>query len=309
MSAKSSITSAAGTGTSTVASLEPGVQFPNTTTIISSYTGKPIFTGSCTEPQFALITEGVGGMFLEGYTLHTSAIAGATPCVTTPILPLVPPDATSNPEVSVINTQLFSVQYTVIPSHTGSSFPTGAIAGVAVGGFILVSLILGALTLFIRRRRHRDAEARERERMHESSTMRAVEAADGTIVPRSGGYYNNNRSQQQLSELPSPQSAPHSATTFPSPNENGSLWHRGGIGIPPVPELKSASPVPPRELEGDTYIHEHHPAHKVGDSNDSEGFKEAGSEGVGGPQQQSVDEDEEFGVESPVLGRKAGGKE
>ena len=65
MSAKSSTTSAAGTGTSTLASLEPGVQFPNTTTIISSFTGKPIFTGSCTEPQFALITQGIGGMFLE----------------------------------------------------------------------------------------------------------------------------------------------------------------------------------------------------------------------------------------------------
>lgn len=149
--------------------------------------------------------------------------------------------------------------------------------------------------------------------------MPAIEAADGTMVPRNGYYNNdsNNRSQQQLSELPSPQSAPHSATTFPSPSgtENGSLWHRGvgggGIGIPPVPELKSASPVPPRELEGDTYIHEHHPAHKVGDSNnnnDSEGFKEAKSEGVGGPQQ-SMDEDEEFGVESPVLGRKSMGKE
>ena len=78
------------------------------------------------------------------------------------------------------------------------------------------------------------------------------------------------------------------------------------MGIPPVPELKSASPVPPRELEGDTYIHEHHPAHKV--DNDSEGFKEAKSNEVVGPQQ-SMDEDEEFGVESPVLGRKLMGKE
>lgn len=92
-----------------------------------------------------------------------------------------------------------------------------------------------------------------------------------------------------------------------------------------MPELKSASPVPPRELEGDTYIHEHHPAHKV--DNDSEGFKEANSEvspqtpfngdafsgsamgAAGGGGGGEMDEDEEFGVESPVLGRKSMGKE
>ena len=144
--------------------------------------------------------------------------------------------------------------------------------------------------------------------MHRQSTMRAIEAADGTR--------NYHRALQQLSELPSPQSALHSATLPDTP-----LWT--ARNVPPVPPLKPSSPVPPRELEGDTYIHEHHPAINTNGhagENDSEGFKEAnevspqtpfngdafsGSAlGAGG-----VDEDEEFGVESPVLGRNSTGKD
>lgn len=48
---------------STVGSIQPGVVLSATTSTIVSFTGRPLLTGSCTTPQFALMTVGSG--FLE----------------------------------------------------------------------------------------------------------------------------------------------------------------------------------------------------------------------------------------------------
>ncbi|KAL9629170.1 MAG: hypothetical protein Q9164_006991, partial [Protoblastenia rupestris] len=272
---------AGGPKTSTVASIQPGIQLPATSTV-ATFTAKSIFTGSCTQPQFALVTMDNGGNFLEypwvgcsylfpdccpfdlrvggqlsvcpadyittsggccpsGYSIYTSAIAGATPCFTTPLLPLVPPDATSNAAVSIINTQLFALQYSLVPASQSSSFPTGAIAGVAVGGFAILACLLGFTFFFVRKRRRAGRLAQEQN----ATNGRAIESA--FTGPAGRGSLSHGPSNGP-SELPSPQSA-----TLP----DTPLW----MTMPPVPPLKpQAPPGPPRELEGDTYIHAHHPA-------------------------------------------------
>ena len=47
---------------SQVDSIQPGVVLPSATTIVS-YSGRSLFTGTCTSPQFALVTQ--GNVFLE----------------------------------------------------------------------------------------------------------------------------------------------------------------------------------------------------------------------------------------------------
>ena len=86
--------------------------------------------------------------------------------------------------------------------------------------------------------------------------------------------------------------------------------------MPPVAPLtpRAATPGPPRELEGDTYIHVHHPANSpsAGSDRDREGFKEASPQtpfhgdafsgsvmGAGGEE----DGVEHETIESPVRGR------
>ncbi|KAL9124631.1 MAG: hypothetical protein Q9217_006051 [Psora testacea] len=331
-----------GPKTSTVASIQPGVQLPTTSTI-ATFAGKSVLTGSCTQPQFALVTMGNGGNFLEypwlgcsylfpeccpfdlrvggqlsvcpadytttsggccpsGYSIYTSEIAGATPCYTTPILPLVPPDATSNAAVSIINTQLFALKYSLVPKHH-SSFPTGAIAGVAVGGFAALAILLGFVFFFVRRRRIAGHRARAKD-----GNVSTTSASESTFAGPKGRGPLTHMSSNQPSELPSPQSA-----TLP----DTPLW----MTMPPVPPLKPRAPLgPPKELEGDTYMHAHHPANSISataeadSERDREGFKEtspqapfkgdAFSGSVMGAA--AVDDGEREAVESPVLGRKEG---
>ncbi|KAL9101692.1 MAG: hypothetical protein Q9163_003078 [Psora crenata] len=331
-----------GPRTSTVASIEPGIQLPTTSTL-ATFTGKSILTGSCTQPQFALVTMSNGGNFLEypwlgcsylfpdccpfdlrvggqlsvcpadytttsggccpsGYSIYTSEIAGATPCYTNPLLPLVPPGATSNAAVSVINTQLFALQYSLVPQRH-SSFPTGAIAGVAVGGFAVLAVLLGFIFFFVRRRRAAGSSTKQQDR--DTPTGSGAETA--FMGPAGRGHLTSSASNIP-SELPSPQTA-----TLP----DTPLW----MNLPPIPPLKPrAPPGPPKELEGDTYIHAHHPANspsanmEMDSERDREGFKEASPQtpfhgdafsgsAIGAAAREDTDHEK---VESPILGRKVG---
>jgi len=131
--------------------------------------------------------------------------------------------------------QMFSLKYNLAPQQFSSGLSTGAIAGIAVGGAAIIAF-LAALLLFLR---HRRVKSR-----NNAATTTATSTFSG---PTERGDLTHISSVQP-SELPSPAHA-----TLPDAD---TLWY-------PMP-LVVETPVkkgPPMELEGDTFIHEHHPAH------------------------------------------------
>ncbi|KAG8530925.1 uncharacterized protein KY384_004282 [Bacidia gigantensis] len=289
-----------GSAVSTVGSIEPGVLLPTTSTI-ATFAGRSLLTGSCTSPQFALVTTGDGG-FLEypvigcsnlspdccpfdlrvggqlsrligvqygsGYSVYSSPIAGVTQCFTTPLLPLVPPGATNNPSVSVIRTQLFALQYSVIPKHQGAATNTGLIAGVIVGGVAALAALAGAAFFLFRKKRQKAAQARQKEQDEAIAHPQAAELGNASRHGLADENYHTPvtpYAATHFSELESPHS-PQSETIPPTPTWRG---FRRGTGTPKEKPGTPVEPQEPKELPGD-FSHASRDLEK-----DNEGFKEA----------------------------------
>ncbi|MCJ1460375.1 hypothetical protein MMC28_010755 [Mycoblastus sanguinarius] len=271
----------------TTGTIAPGLTIA-TAAPVAKFTGEALLEGSCTTPQFASVTMNAGGVLEypwlgcsnhepsccpfnpnvggklsvcpqdyfttsgaccpSGWSIYSSTLAGQTPCYTVPPLPLVPPTLTSGAStasVSVIDTQLFSLKYALEPK-TSSSLGTGAIAGIAVGGAAGIALVATALLFLFRKRRARAQAAAESE-----STMVGTESSFGGPLKRGPISHDPNSSHGAVSELPSPTH---------SPNPEQGTW--GSLPTPTSPKVPPAElAVPPSELAGSTFIHEHHPAY------------------------------------------------
>jgi len=227
--------------------------------------------------------------------LSTPLLPNLTPCYTTPALALVPPSVTGAGDSSpptAISTLLFTLAYTLTtPPSPGLS--TGAKVGIAIGGTAFLALLTALLLLL--RRAHTRRNAR---------TLR-----DATIV----------RTSQEMQHVPnfSP-SSPRPQTPAPKSPGNkslggfshaaGSPQHATGESIPELPSPEARSPgfapgsggmasptgagragspatmvVPVMELEGSTYLHQHHPMYVAaeGASSPNEGAAGGGGDALG----------------------------
>ncbi|KAL6717625.1 hypothetical protein ACLMJK_005540 [Lecanora helva] len=184
-----------------------------------------------------------GGCCPSGWSVYSSAIDGETPCVTTPSKPVQPPTAlpAQGASASVITSQLFSPKYT-LTTKSSSTLATGAIAGIAVGGFIVLALIAAAAAIFIRKRRAKARKERE-DATIKSPRANTFEAASTPVG-------------SPVSELPSPQFAPPRPMSMITPTTPAQP--PGGAELPAVETPRRATPV---EMAGDTFINEYHPAH------------------------------------------------
>lgn len=183
--------------------------------------------------------------------MYTSEIAGATPCVTTPPFSFIAP--TPGPSVSIITDHLFTLKYTLGTPKSSSSLATGAIAGIAVGGFAGIAFIVGIVIFTIRRRRSKAAAERD------AATIKSPT----TENPVNDPFHNmpNSPHKTEISEAPgSPGFASPKSGDRPMPP----LWNTGEPQSPTVPiggaELPGDMPSP-QELVGSTHMDEHHPAY------------------------------------------------
>ena len=201
-------------------------------------------------------------MLSSGWSVYSTAFAGQTPCYTSPPTPLIPPaaaSATQGSSISVINTKLFTLRFPLKTKKRGIS--KGAAAGIAIGCLIGALLALAIVFLFLRKRRN---TLLARKGSHSPVDQTAPSAP---MVPYEGDKRNSIFSQPHaplghISELPSP--APGQQPEMGFPPSQPLLPTTISTATAPLP------PVPPAELLGDTYIHEHHPAHASGVI--SEGF-------------------------------------
>lgn len=213
----------------------------------------------------------------SGWSVYSTAFAGQTPCYTNPPTPLIPPaaaSATKGALISVINTKLFTLQYTLKPQKQGLS--TAAKAGIAIG--ILVGA-LAALALFlfffIRKRRATKRKLMQRPIPPPSPPFIEPFVRD----PRDSTYSQAGIPLGPLSELPSPAPDQH-RMGFPQPQSPAPTL--AAAAPPPLPP-PSLPPPPPAEMPGDTFLHEHHPAYAPPSIVVNEGIQAAANSQPGTP--------------------------
>ncbi|KAL8686696.1 MAG: hypothetical protein Q9224_005365, partial [Gallowayella concinna] len=230
------------------AAIQSAVMVP-TNGPVAAFKGRPLFTGTCTTPEFAMVTMNGGGVLEYPWAGCSYDRPGCCPFdvnVGGSLSRLVDPHFLHRatglkkraPVSVIVTSQLYTLKYALKPQKSGLS--TGAKAGIAVG--VAVAAIVGALLIaFIIHKRK----------------LRSQGLSEGTIIgdgsfygptnKRSGTFsHTGSQPGQQPSELPSP--------TVGVPMGGGGFW------LPP--EASSTPPPPPipmQELPASTHIHEHHP--------------------------------------------------
>ncbi|KAL8800282.1 MAG: hypothetical protein Q9200_007297 [Gallowayella weberi] len=218
---------------------------------VAVFTGRPLFTRTCTTPEFAMVTMNGGGVLeYPGWSIHTSSIGNNVPCVSTLATPLAAPSATGlrkrAPVSVIVTSQLYTLKYALKPKKSGLS--TGAKAGIAVGA--AVAVIFGALLVaFIIHKR------KLRSRGLSEGTIIGDGSFYGPTNKRSGTFSHAGSQPGQPSELPSPTVIPQGVPM------NGGFW------LPLEPQSEPPRPpVPMQELPASTHMHEHHPMFQPSDS-------------------------------------------
>ena len=202
----------------------------------------------------------------RGWSIYTSAFAGETPCVSSLPLPLVPSATIASPGISAsaITNQIFTFKYALAAKHSKTLSP-GAIAGTAIGSIAAIALTLATITLLIRRR-----HAKARTKRETATVCRSETTVKGRSELDPGTTHDN----KGISELPSPHSQDTKGVSeLPSP-QSPELLERPfwSFRLPTSPSelannvMHEMPAAPPAEMEGSTYIDEHHPLGRSDDS-------------------------------------------
>ncbi|KAI4240114.1 MAG: hypothetical protein L6R40_005353 [Gallowayella cf. fulva] len=248
---------------------------------VAVFTGRPLFTGTCTTPQFAMVTMNGGGVLEypwagcsydrpgccpfdvniggslsvcpsdytttsnaccpSGWSIHTSSIGNNIPCVSTLSTPLAAPSATGLRKRAPVSVIVTSQLYTLKYALKPKKSGLSVGAKAGIAIGVFAAALFGALLVAF---------------IIHKRQLRSRGLSEGTIIgdgsfygptnKRSGTFSHAGSQPGQPSELPSP-------TVVPG----------GGFWLPPgAPEPHSAPPPPPipmQELPASTHIHEHHP--------------------------------------------------
>ena len=218
--------------------------------------------------------------------LPTHLLPNLIPCYTTPALALVPLSASASSgslAPTAISTLLYTLPYALAtPPSPGLS--TGAEVGIAIGGAAFLAIAIALLYLLRRAHARRNARAL-REATIVRTSNQEMQNVPGfspssprphTPVPNSpgnkslGGFSHVGGSPQHgngeaIPELPSPESrSPQFALarseSYMSPGSGiASPVTISRVGSPQSEAPRGDGVVPVMELEGSTYIHQHHP--------------------------------------------------
>ncbi|KAL8678122.1 MAG: hypothetical protein Q9186_005493 [Xanthomendoza sp. 1 TL-2023] len=263
------------------AAIQSAVMVP-TNGPVAAFKGRPLFTGTCTTPEFAMVTMSGGGVLEypwagcsydrpgccpfdvnvggslsvcpsdytttsnaccpSGWSIHTSSIGNNVPCVSSLATPLAAPSATGLKKRAPVSVIVTSQLYTLKYALKPQKSGLSTGAKAGIAVGVAVAAIFGALLIAF---------------IIHKRKLRSQGLSEGTIIgdgsfygptnKRSGTFsHTGSQPGQQPSELPSP--------TVGVPMGGGGFW------LPP--EASSTPPPPPipmQELPASTHIHEHHP--------------------------------------------------
>ncbi|KAL8803863.1 MAG: hypothetical protein Q9182_002919 [Xanthomendoza sp. 2 TL-2023] len=271
------------------AAIQSAVMIP-TNGPVAVFTGRPLFTGTCTTPEFAMVTMNGGGVLEypwagcsydrpgccpfdvnvggslsvcprdytttsnaccpSGWSIHTSSIGNNIPCVSTLATPLAAPSATGLRKRAPVSVIVTSQLYTL--KYALKPKESGLSRGAKAGIAVgaVVAAIFGALLVAF---------------IIHKRKVRSRGLSEGTIIgdgsfygptnKRSGTFSHTGSQPGQPSELPSPTGMPQGIPM------NGGFW------LPPEPQSEPPPPpIPMQELPASTHMHEHHPMFQSSDS-------------------------------------------
>ncbi|CAO1604659.1 hypothetical protein XANCAGTX0491_008202 [Xanthoria calcicola] len=267
------------------AAIQSAVTVP-TSGPLATFTGRPLFTGTCTTPEFAMVTLSGGGVLEypwagcssnrpaccpfdinvggylsvcpsdytttssaccpSGWSIHTSSIGNQIPCVTVLSTPLAAPSATGLRKRAPISVIVTSQLYSL--KYNLKPKKSGLSAGAKAG--IAVGVILGAAfgALLVAFVIHK---RKLRRRGLSEGTIIGDGSFYGPTNKRSGTFSHAGSQPGHISELASPTDMPQGVPIG------------GGFWLPPAfPEPQAPPPPPPipmQELPASTHMHEHHP--------------------------------------------------
>ncbi|KIV98201.1 hypothetical protein PV10_01878 [Exophiala mesophila] len=250
----------------------------------ANFEGRPLMTGSCVVPYFAIATN-PGGAVIEypavgcsdgrkdccpfdpaedavltrcpqdhfttaggccpiGYQVWYTAVGAQTPCYSDLVTKYLPVSSPSIPDLSLITDHVFAQRYDLALPRAKDE---GLSTGAIVGiavGSTVGAILVAGLLLCYWRRR--------------SSKTKAAKVQSTTFPPNEPALHQISR-VPTTHELDSPATAPRSAgvasSNWPISIPTSPPAYEGGKSRP----LSNKSPIP-QELPGSTFIHEHHPA-------------------------------------------------
>ncbi|KAI4108078.1 MAG: hypothetical protein LQ339_002350 [Xanthoria mediterranea] len=253
---------------------------------LAMFTGRPLFTGTCTTPEFAMVTLNGGGVLEypwagcssnrpaccpfdinvggylsvcpsdytttssaccpSGWSIHTSSIGNQIPCVTVLSTPLAAPSATGLRKRAPISVIVTSQLYSLKYNLKPKKSSLSAGAKAGIAVGVILGAAFGALLVAF---------------VIHKRKLRRRGLSEGTIIG-DGSFYGptNKRSRTfshagsqpgHVSELASPTDMPQGVPI------GGGFWL-----LPASPEPQAPPPLPPipmQELPASTHMHEHHP--------------------------------------------------
>ncbi|ETN37739.1 uncharacterized protein HMPREF1541_07362 [Cyphellophora europaea CBS 101466] len=261
-------------------------------TVTASFGGAPLLTGTCSNPYFALVTNAAGttiqypavgcgphqqsccpysfgsnarisrcpqdyfttsgGCCPIGYQVYYTGIGAQTPCYSIPSTPLVPATTrTDTARFSLVSQTIFAQKFELAGQAGGDGLSTGALIGVIAGPVVFSLLVINFVIFFMLRRR---------------KVRRIREAERATTYPP----FEPIMPQNEVPQTPHELASPDVARSPRSPQMGQIGWVTSPGSSPPaydsqrnlnlIGPAKLQIPQDPQELEGSTFIHQHHPA-------------------------------------------------
>lgn len=249
---------------------------------VATFAGNALFTGSCTSPEYAMVTMDGGGVLEypwagcsndrpdccpfdikvggllsvcpkdytttsnaccpSGWAIHTSSIGNQIPCVSILRTPLAAPSITGMRKRAPVSVVVTTQLYTLKYALEPKKGGLSIGAKAGIAVGVVLAAIFGALTIGL---------------IIQKRKLKNQGLKEGAVIG-DGSYYGSKRYSHagshpsHFSELPSPSAMP------PGIPVGGGFWIP-----PPAPERIPTPPPPPipiQELPASTHMNEHHPA-------------------------------------------------
>ena len=202
---------------------------------------------------------------LSGWSIYSTVIAGQTPCVTEPAIPLIPDNSTNPPTVTaglfIMSTSIFALKYALALAPSSQPLTTAVMTGIAVGGSVVISILIFLLFFCYRRRHNRH--------LQEDLNFQDASGPPSTTTNTATHEKSNGLPLSPRPTTYAPTSPPvigtTNGTTTPSslkyrdtmlPEEPPSMWFPMPPGWEPPGRQRPVSagvpPMSPKELTGDT---------------------------------------------------------
>ncbi|KAL8838519.1 MAG: hypothetical protein Q9170_002099 [Blastenia crenularia] len=252
---------------------------------VATFAGRALFTGTCTSPEYSMVTMDGGGVLEypwagcsndrpgccpfdisvggilsvcpndytttsnaccpSGWAIHTSSIGNQIPCVSTLTTPLAAPSVTGLRKRAPVSVVVTSQLYTLKYALKPKKGGLSAGAKAGIAVGIILAVVFGALFISL---------------VIHKRKLRKRELSERTIIG-DGSLYGPKRD----GTLSYAGSHPSHPSELPSPSAvNPEIPPGGGFWYPATAPERTPTPPPPpvpmQELPASTHMNEHHPA-------------------------------------------------